>query len=43
MYVNWSAGHFHPAVSRRITATVNNGGADLRISTVSGDVRLAHN
>ncbi len=28
---------------RRISATVNNGGSDLRVSTVSGDVRIAHN
>lgn len=28
---------------RSINATVNNGGSDLDVSTVSGDVRLAHN
>lgn len=28
---------------RRIDAQINDGGSDLRVSTVSGDVRLAHN
>lgn len=28
---------------RRINARINDGGSDLRVSTVSGDVRLAHN
>lgn len=28
---------------RRINASVNNGGSDLTVSTVSGDVRIAHN
>lgn len=28
---------------RRIEAQINDGGSDLRLSTVSGDVRLAHN
>jgi hypothetical protein len=28
---------------RRIEARINNGGSDLHVSTVSGDVRLAHN
>lgn len=27
---------------RRVEAQVNNGGSDLRVSTVSGDVRIAH-